>query len=103
MTDSTTDNKGPVHVNHVIGSSVKTRDVSGPFWGAVEGWLRDGVCFILYVSILSNYAFQTLKPTNVEVMPGGLGAVGGALAQLKKGTVSGRKLIIKPQETPDAM
>lgn len=46
VTDDTKSNKGLVHVSGVLGSSVRTRDVSAPFWAAVEGWLRDGVCFI---------------------------------------------------------
>lgn len=44
-------------------------------------------------------SFQTLKPTKVEVVSGGLGAITGALERLKKGDVSGKKLVVRLEET----
>jgi len=82
-TEETKKDAAPIKARWILGSSVRTRDISVPFWAAVEGWLKDG----------------TLKPNRVEVLPGGLGAVSEALDRLKRGVISGKKLVIKPQET----
>ncbi|KAI0077458.1 GroES-like protein [Panus rudis PR-1116 ss-1] len=41
-----------------------------------------------------------LRPNPIEVLPGGLAAVPEGAQRLKKNLVSGKKLIVRPQETP---
>lgn len=40
----------------------------------------------------------TLKPCDVEVVPGGLGAIVGALKRLENNEVSGVKLVVRPSD-----
>ncbi|KAI0635561.1 GroES-like protein [Trametes polyzona] len=49
----------------------------------VSGWLENGL----------------IKPNAVEVLPGGLAAAPEGIERLKRNKVSGRKLIVRPQET----
>ncbi|KLO05706.1 GroES-like protein [Schizopora paradoxa] len=45
-------------------------------------------------------ASGTIKPNPIEVLPNGLAGVVGGLQRLERGEVSGKKLIVRPQETP---
>ncbi|KAI0671365.1 GroES-like protein [Trametes maxima] len=50
----------------------------------LSGWLREGM----------------IKPNEVEVLPNGLAGAPGGLERLENNQVSGKKLIVRPQETP---
>jgi NADPH:quinone reductase-like Zn-dependent oxidoreductase len=41
-TEGTKKDAAPIKARWILGSSVRTRDISVPFWAAVEGWLKDG-------------------------------------------------------------
>jgi hypothetical protein len=41
-----------------------------------------------------------LQPNPVEVLSGGLAGIVDGLARMKEDKVSGKKLIVRPQETP---
>jgi len=81
-TEETKNNAAPIKIRLIIGVRVRTKDVSVPFWDTVERWLADG---------------QSIKPNSTEVLPGGLGAVSEVLDRPRKGTASGKKLVVKPQ------
>lgn len=81
-TEETKNNAAPIKIRLIIGVRVRTKDVSVPFWDTVERWLADG---------------QSIKPNSIEVLPGGLGAVSEVLDRPRKGTASGKKLVVKPQ------
>jgi hypothetical protein len=42
-TDETGNNAAPIKVRWIFGLSARHKDVSVPFWAAVEGWLKDEV------------------------------------------------------------
>jgi len=44
-----------------------------------------------------------IKPTPLEVQPGGLGGIIGGLKKLENGQVSGTKLVAHPQDPPIAV
>ncbi|KAG0694259.1 chaperonin 10-like protein [Suillus ampliporus] len=60
--------------NHELGRSS---------WALVEKWLSDG----------------TIQPNKYEVLPNGLEGIIGGLDRMKKGEVSGIKLVVHPQQT----
>ncbi|KLO07406.1 GroES-like protein [Schizopora paradoxa] len=45
-------------------------------------------------------ASGAIKPNNVEVLPNGLAGIEAGLKRLENGEVSGKKLVVRPQETP---
>ncbi|KAJ3510388.1 hypothetical protein NLJ89_g4708 [Agrocybe chaxingu] len=57
------------------------------------------LCIEMYTRLTQWLQEGVIKPARVEVLPGGLAAVTGGLSRLENGQVSGRKLIIHPQET----
>ncbi|TFY66360.1 hypothetical protein EVG20_g4720 [Dentipellis fragilis] len=61
--------------NHNIGNAL---------YANLTKWLEEGV----------------IRPNKIEVVEGGLGGVSSHLERLKKGQVSGLKLVVHPQETP---
>ncbi|KAI0629436.1 GroES-like protein [Trametes polyzona] len=73
-------------VGYAFGSSRRpyTRDTSRAAFAALTGWLEKGL----------------LKPNPVELLPNGLAGANEGLARLKANKVSGRKLVLRPQETP---
>ncbi|KAF8440464.1 chaperonin 10-like protein [Boletus edulis BED1] len=52
-------------------------------WKVLGKWLQDGL----------------IKPNNFEVLPNGLFAIPGGLQRMKDGKISGKKLVVHPQET----
>jgi NADPH:quinone reductase-like Zn-dependent oxidoreductase len=42
-TQETKNDAAPIKARWTLGSSVRTKEISVPFWAAVEGWLKDGV------------------------------------------------------------
>lgn len=41
----------------------------------------------------------SIQPNEIEVVPGGLAGIVGGLERLKQNKVSGKKLVVRPQET----
>ncbi|KAA1477141.1 GroES-like protein [Dentipellis sp. KUC8613] len=54
----------------------------------------------LYANLTQWIEEGVIRPNKVEVVEGGLGNVSSHLQRLKKGQVSGLKLVVHPQETP---
>jgi len=54
----------------------------------------------LYSNLTKLLETGDIKPNHVEYIPGGLGSVQAQLYRLKKGEISGHKIIVRPAETP---
>lgn len=71
-------------------------------------WLETGAIKVRFLSWLCSYVvsltgrvfLRTCQPNPVEVLPNGLAAAPDGLERLEKNLVSGKKLIVRPQETP---
>lgn len=53
----------------------------------------------LYANLTQLLESGDIKPNPVDVVSGGLGSVNAQLQRLKRGEVSGRKVIVRPPET----
>lgn len=54
-TEDTKTKAAPINARIILGSSMRTRDVSVPFWAVVEDWLRDGVCTLILVGRVGDF------------------------------------------------
>jgi len=61
----------------------QNREMGKRFMSVLTQWLADG----------------TIKPTTIEVIPGGLNGISSGVQRLKDNLVSGKKLVVHPWET----
>jgi hypothetical protein len=80
------------------------RALSVGIFGALEGLLAEGAIKVRSQSPLKSWRdcradSPDTQPTAVEVLPGGLAGIVGGLERMAADKVSGKKLVVRPQET----
>ncbi|KAI0789976.1 GroES-like protein [Abortiporus biennis] len=68
-------------------------------WGSVHSSQNKKLATNLFESLYGLLESSDIKPNNVEYAPGGLNAVENQLKRLRRGEVSGKKIIVRPSET----
>ncbi|CAL1717200.1 unnamed protein product [Somion occarium] len=68
-------------------------------YGTVHAPENRALGISLYQNITRLLASGDIKPDPVEVLPGGLAAIPEGLERMKRDLVSGKKLVVHPQET----
>jgi NADPH:quinone reductase-like Zn-dependent oxidoreductase len=88
---------GIVHIpaNRALGVSI---------FGALEGLLAEGAIKVRSQSSLKSWRgspadVPDTQPNPVEVLPGGLAGIVGGLERMAADSISGKKLVVRPQET----